>query len=142
MCWLDYPNLNVGDILYCLYPFNTALLLPASQPHYTIIVKIEESNQLPKRVELAYGTSKKTDKIYQSELLVSNDTAKFFNKTGLYKPTKFDFADRLILPYNCIYFLTKNGATPKVGHIDFSNDSKLKNQMHKVVSYLQSQGKI
>lgn len=139
-------NIEIGDILYCLFPFNKETKEPGPFAHYVLVVDIDNGNgRLPIHLTVAYGTSKKTgeDEIYQSELLVTEDRCDSFDETGLEKPTKFDLQNTITLPYEKKYFIKnpkKNLYNPKQGAIDFDRDDDVADQMKEIVEYLQSIG--
>ncbi len=70
-------------------------------------------------VEVAFGTSQKTSRLYAAEVLIGPDDGDAFRTAGLSYPTKFDLRKSLELPYSPEWFAIAPGApfgqTPKLG---------------------------
>lgn len=70
-------------------------------------------------VEVAYGTSQKTDRLYTGEFLIGPEDGDAYRAAGLSFPTKFNLAKRLELPYDDQWFAVAPGApfgqSPKLG---------------------------
>ena len=70
-------------------------------------------------MEVAYGTSQKTGRLYKGEFLISPQDGDAFRTAGLSYPTKFNLAKSLELPYTADWFAvapgTPFGQTPKLG---------------------------
>lgn len=102
------PLPQPADILLARFPTHLARHLPGPKAR-TCLVLFTYAND--HAVEIAYGTSQKLDKIYPGEFLISaNDPG--FELTGLRTSTKFNLADRVILPFDNVWF-----TTPRSGRI-------------------------
>jgi hypothetical protein len=71
-------------------------------------------------VSVAYGTSKKTDRLYSGEFRIAkNEHPAAYASAGLSYDTKFDLRNTLELPYNNNYFSVPPrapyGQLPKLG---------------------------
>lgn len=70
-------------------------------------------------VEVAFGTSQKTSRLYSGEFLIGLQDGDAFLAAGLSYPTKFNLAKSLELPYTSDWFAvapgTPFGQTPKLG---------------------------
>ena len=60
-------------------------------------------------IEVAFGTSKKTDKLYRGEILVASPSG--MDSAGLDLPTKFDLKRTVRLPWARRYFSIKPSHT-------------------------------
>lgn len=60
-------------------------------------------------IEVAFGTSKKTDRLYRGEFLVGSPSG--MTSAGLDLPTKFNLERTVRLPWARQYFSTKPGDT-------------------------------
>jgi hypothetical protein len=56
------------------------------------------------RVLVAYGTSRKTDKLYAGELRITPADGEAYRLAGLSYPTKFNLATAVELPYASVWF--------------------------------------
>jgi hypothetical protein len=141
-------KIEIGDILYCYFPFNKKTMEPSPFAHYVLVIDLDKnSKNLPIYLTVAYGTSKKTDPndIYQSELLVTEERCSSFCNSGLLKPTKFDLINSLYLPYNSKYFVRNPNKLllhPKQGNLDFYCNDDINSQMIDIAKYLKSIGHI
>jgi hypothetical protein len=71
-------------------------------------------------VNVAYGTSQKTDRLYSGEFKISkSEDPAAYASAGLSYNTKFDLKNILELPFNDAYFSVPqhapHGQTPKLG---------------------------
>ena len=71
-------------------------------------------------MNVAYGTSQKTDRLYSGEFRISkSEHAAAYTGAGLSYDTKFDLRKILELPFNDAYFSVPphapHGQTPKLG---------------------------
>lgn len=107
-----------GDIVLCLFPAHWDPNGPG-KPRPGLVTAVNTKAQV---VKVAYGTSKKLDHLYPSELLLSDSEADF-TKTGLLVSTKFDLGRIVQLEYSNEWFLIPNHSTshsPKLGTLPFS----------------------
>ena len=99
--WWSAPE--PGDIVWCHFPQVPGN--PGPKPRPALVLQVDDSNPKSPKVEVVYGTSKKTQKLYPGEFLISkarNPTA--FKQAGLSFDTKFDFNNTFRLPYNSDWF--------------------------------------
>lgn len=93
-----YPLPLVGDIVWCIYP--QVIGVPGPYPRPALVAATSPSTH---EVEVVYGTSQKTDKIYPTEFVLSPQDAGF-SQSGLGHKTKFDVAHRVKLPFDSTWF--------------------------------------
>jgi hypothetical protein len=96
------PLPAVGDIFWCHFP--EKLENPGPKPRPALIVAVSRTDH---SVKVAYGTSKKTQRVYPGEFVISETDAGFV-ESGLSYTTKFDLAHCAILPFDEEWF----GAAP------------------------------
>lgn len=89
-----------GDIVLCYFPED--LKACKSGKHRPAIVMAVSSKTM--EVEVAFGTSKKIDRIYPKEVLF-DQASNGFERTGLHVSTKFDFGRMVKLPFNSEWFV-------------------------------------
>ena len=118
-----WPQPDVGDIVWCRFP-EQILGNPGPKPRPSLVVKVGDRKP-HMYVQVIYGTSKKTDKIYPSEFLIKEDDKHAYQKSGLRHPTKFNFNTLIELPYNNKWFEIPSAASygkcPKMGILDTAN---------------------
>jgi hypothetical protein len=138
LSWSDATEIKHFDILYCNFPYKPDANGNNYHPHYVIVTDIgihNDTNEI--MLKVAYGTSKKIDKIYKNEILISEQQVKYFNNTGLSKSTKFDFANVLSLEYNITNFIIPTNSsktTPKVGNLlDSEMNEFTKNRLQTIL---------
>lgn len=92
--------------------------MPGPKPRPALVLDIGELRGDP-AVEVAYGTSRKLERIYPGEFAISPRDGVAFAASGLSYPTKFDVSRTLFLPYSEEWFSVPPGApfgqTPKLG---------------------------
>jgi hypothetical protein len=139
--WSNESNIKTGDILYCHYPYTVAEN-SLYHPHYVLVGDVWIiATTKETAVTVFYGTSKKTDKIYKYELLISKTTTINFNLTGLTDPTKFDLSKKMDFVYDKKNFLTKAPkTTPRVGSINFTNENIITERIREIKMQLQQDG--
>jgi hypothetical protein len=93
-----YPLPQVGDIVWCIYP--QVIGVPGPKPRPAIVSAVSPSTH---EVEVVYGTSKKTSKIYPTEFVLDPQDPGF-SLSGLGYRTKFDVAHRVRLPFDNVWF--------------------------------------
>lgn len=116
------PLPNIGDTLW-FSPKSMGPYWPKDRP--CVVIGVSE---LKHEVLVAFGTSKKTNKLYPSEFLISRtDGDEVFDVSGLSHDTKFDVAKSIILPFTTEFFgrapRKNNVPSPKMGsiHIKYYN---------------------
>lgn len=113
---------QVGDLVLCHFP--ESLLKPKPSPgvHPSIILKlVAPTTKDPTiyRVVVCYGTSN-LGRLYETEFEITSAAhSQDFTKSGLNKDTKFNLAQRILLPYTDEWFLVPTlpqfGQTPRIG---------------------------
>ncbi|AIA71444.1 type II toxin-antitoxin system PemK/MazF family toxin [Pectobacterium atrosepticum] len=87
-----------GDIVWCYFPQVKGK--PGPKPRPALVVKVAEEDNA---VMVVYGTSQKTDKIFDTEFVLRCDDAGFAI-SGLAYDTKFDMSTLVTLPYTNEWF--------------------------------------
>ena len=113
----SWPEPTAGDIVWCHFPDN---IHPRPKPRPGLIVATKVDNEGMIFVSVAYGTSKKTDRLYSGEFRIAKaEHPAAYASAGLSFDTKFDFGKTLDLPFNDTYFSVPphapNGQIPKLG---------------------------
>ena len=113
-------KLDPLDLVYCHFP-EEGRLSPAPKPRPALVLNVNDK-ATPQRVEVAFGTSQKTDDKYAGEFELSPKDGAVFKKTGLTEGTKFHLGRTAWLPYNDRWFTPRPSvppaATPKMGTLD------------------------
>ena len=113
-----FPPPEPGDIVYCRFP-QKGIPGPAPKPRPALVLAVGEIEGKLPLVEVAYGTSRNTDRLYSGEFLISPADGEAHALAGLSYPTKFDLRNRKELPYNEDWFRVPphapHGQTPKLG---------------------------
>ena len=106
-----------GDIVYCRFP-RKGIPGPAPKPRPALVLAVGEIEGNP-HVEVAYGTSQRTDRLHSGEFLIAPADGDAYALSGLSYPTKFDLRSRKELPYDEDWFRVPphapHGQTPKLG---------------------------
>ena len=91
---------------------------PSPKPRPALVLAVGEVDGKT-HVEVAFGTSQRTDRLYSGEFRISPDDGEAYVLSGLGYPTKFDLRNRRELPYNDEWFRIPpqpaHGQTPKLG---------------------------
>lgn len=103
-----------GDILWCHFPRQIGE--PGPKPRPALVLAVSHSTH---QVQVAYGTSQKTDRLYPGEFVMDPSDAGF-PASGLSFRTKFDLAHHEKIPFDSDWFKQAPGiyATsplPKMG---------------------------
>lgn len=114
---MRWPRPKPGDIVWCHFPEDLQPA-PGPKPRPALVLavgRIEDNTA----VEVAFGTSQKTHRLYAQEFLISPEDGEAFGTAGLSYPTKFNLARRVELPYTPEWFAVAPGSpfgqTPKLG---------------------------
>lgn len=106
-----------GDIVWCRFPQDLATR-PGPKPRPALVLAVGDIKGVT-AVEVAFGTSQKTSRLYAAEFLIGPDDGDAFRTAGLSYPTKFDLLKSLELPYTPEWFAVAPGApfgqSPKLG---------------------------
>ena len=113
----SWPEPTAGDIVWCHFPDN---IHPRPKPRPGLIIATKVDNEGMIFVSVAYGTSKKTDRLHSGEFRIAKvEHPAAYASAGLSFDTKFDFGKTLDLPFNDTYFSVPpnapNGQIPKLG---------------------------
>ncbi len=113
--WFTPPQ--PGDIVWCRFP-QSGLPGPGPKSRPALVLAVGEAN-FRYVVRVAYGTSRKTDRLYAGEFAILPALADAFAASGLSYPTKFDLGATFELDYNDIWFgvppHAPHGQNPKLG---------------------------
>jgi hypothetical protein len=113
--WFDPPQ--PGDIVWCRFPQHR-IPGPGPKPRPALVLAVGQADDRP-IVQVAYGTSQKTDRLFAGEFAILPDLADAFAASGLSYPTKFDLGTTFELDYNDIWFgvppHAPHGQNPKLG---------------------------
>lgn len=102
-----------GDIVWCNFPYEGMPGKPGSKPRPAIVRAVFIDPQTSRAsIEVAFGASKKTDRLYRGEFLVVSPGG--MNSAGLDLATKFDLGRTVRLPWARQYFSVKPGNTSLV----------------------------
>jgi hypothetical protein len=112
-----WPEPTAGEIVWCHFPDN---IHPRPKPRPALIVSTKEDDEGRIFASVAYGTSKKTDRLYSGEFLIARrEHPAAYVSAGLSYDTKFDLRNVLELPFNDAFFSippsTPHGQNPKLG---------------------------
>jgi PemK-like, MazF-like toxin of type II toxin-antitoxin system len=112
-----FPLPDAGDIVWCRFP-HKGFAVPGPKPRPALVVDDGDLRGDP-AVVVVYGTSQKLDRLYPNEFAVTPDDGDRFLVSGLDRPTKFDMAHTVFLPYSDEWFGIPPGAPygqiPKLG---------------------------
>ena len=100
---------SAGDILWCAFPESKALM-PGPKHRPALAITVDDADAPLFRVLVAYGTSKRVDKLHSGEFALTSADAAAFQLSGLSFPTKFNLRERVLLPYNSDWFAVPAGA--------------------------------
>lgn len=125
------PLPAVGDIVWCHFPEEVDTPGPKSRP--ALVVAISTSQHA---VQVAYGTSKKTFRLYPGEFVLDPQD-KGFLESGLETRTKFDLGNLIKLPFDTTWFadsplLTFSSPKPKMGslHVSYMGSARRAKQAY------------
>lgn len=112
-----WPEPTAGEIVWCHFPDNIHPK-PKPRPGLIISTKLDDDGFI--FVIVAYGTSKKTERLYSGEFLIAKtEYPADYTSAGLSYDTKFNFRNTIELPFNSAYFSVPPrapcGQTPKLG---------------------------
>jgi len=124
--WRD--KLDPLDVVYCHFP-EEGRLTPAPKPRPVLVLNVNDATS-PQRVEVAFGTSRKTTDKLAGEFELTPRDGRVFERAGLVEESKFHLGRRAWLPYNDRWFKPRPSvpakATPRLGKLDLSLDEKVR----------------
>lgn len=98
-----------GDVVWCRFPFREMPGKPGAKPRPAIVRAVFLDRRTSRSsVEVAFGTSKKTDKLYKGEFLVATPSGR--RAAGLDLATKFDLGRTVRIPWAIQFFTVRPGA--------------------------------
>ena len=113
--WFAFPA--PGDIVWCRFP-ERQLPSPGPKPRPALVIALREFEGRPIAV-VAYGTSRKVDRLFAGEFAVTPAYQIAYEVSGLSIATKFNLARTAELDFNGTWFAVPPGAphgqTPKLG---------------------------
>lgn len=113
--WFAPPR--TGDIVWCRFP-QGRIPAPGPKPRPALVLRVGEETGHPVAV-VAYGSSKKVDRLYAGEFAILPSDNAAYTASGLGYPTKFNLGETFELDYNDNWFGVPPGAPcgqmPKLG---------------------------
>ena len=92
-----------GDVVWCNFPYREMPGKPGPKPRPAIVRAVFLNRRSGRSsVEVAFGTSQKTDKLYKGEVLVATPSG--MRAAGLDLPSKFDLGRAVRLPWARAFF--------------------------------------
>ena len=113
------PLPSPGDFVWCHFPQIPGE--PGPKPRPALVVAVFDNDHA---IQVAYGTSKKTDSIYPGEFLMAPSDPGF-RDSGLAAATKFDLGHCHNLPFDSYWFAPNQSVyasipLPKMGTLHAS----------------------
>src|SRR4051812_31628106 len=104
------------DVVWCWFPEVEAPGVPGPKPRPALILGVSGGTSLS--VLVAFATSQKLDRVFETEYLVSDPA--IVRKVGCSKPTKFDLSRTVWLPYTDEAFgeKVKGSGSPVIGRLE------------------------
>jgi hypothetical protein len=114
-----WPEPTAGDISWCHFPDHVH---PNPKPRPGLITLTKEDDEGRFFVSVAYGTSKKTNRLYSGEFRITkSEHPAAYASAGLSHDTQFELSKILELPYNYDYFSVPphapHGAESQIRHL-------------------------
>ena len=92
-----------GDVVWCRFPFREMPGKPGPKPRPAVVRAVFLDRHTSRSsIEVAFGTSKKTDRLYKGEFLVATRSGR--RAAGLDRATKFDLGRTVRLPWAIQFF--------------------------------------
>lgn len=112
-----FPAPKPGDIVWCRFPQDKRLR-PGPKPRPALVLEVGAIAGAV-AVTVVYGTSQKVERLFPGEFAVVPADGTAYAAAGLSYPTKFNFRQRVQLPYNDRWFDVPPsqpfGRQPKLG---------------------------
>ena len=114
-----WPEPTAGDVVWCHFPDH---IQPRPKPRPALVISTQLDDEGLVFVQVAYGTSQKTNRLYSGEFRISKiEHPAAYQSAGLSYDTKFDLRQVLELPFNSDYFSVPphapHGQNPKLGSL-------------------------
>ena len=112
-----WPEPAAGDIVWCHFPDN---INPRPKPRPALILVVFDDDAPEFTVQVAYGTSQRTTKLYRGEFAILRDkNLAAYEEANLSYDTKFNLRQVLELPFSTDWFsvppAAPHGQIPKLG---------------------------
>ncbi len=109
-----------GDIVWCRFP-QRPRDAPGPKARPALVISVTEHDD-GITIAVAYGTSRKTDRLVSGEFAIRKAEHKAaYEVSGLSYDTKFDLRNIVELPWNDTFFAVppdpRHGQTPKLGSL-------------------------
>ena len=97
-----WPEPTAGDIVWCHFPDN---IEPRPKPRLALVLTVYDDEAPQFIVQVAYGTSQKTDRLFAGEFLIAQSkNPAAYSAAHLSFDTKFNMKQALDLPYSSQWF--------------------------------------
>jgi hypothetical protein len=97
-----WPEPTAGDIVWCHFPDN---IDPRPKPRPALVLTVYDDEAPQFIVQVAYGTSQKTDRLFPGEFLIAQSkNPAAYAAAHLSFDTKFNVKQALDLPYSSQWF--------------------------------------
>ena len=97
-------------MVWCNFPYREMPGKPGPKPRLAVVRAVHLNGRTGRSsVEIAFGTSQKTDKLYKGEFLVVTPSG--IRAAGLDLPSKFDLGRTVRLPWAREFFTIKPGGS-------------------------------
>ena len=97
-----WPEPTAGDIVWCHFPDN---IEPRPKPRPALVLTVYDDEAPQFIVQVAYGTSQKTDRLFAGEFLIAQSkNSAAYAAAHLSFDTKFNVKQALDLPYSSQWF--------------------------------------
>ncbi|TAK53041.1 MAG: hypothetical protein EPO25_11970 [Gammaproteobacteria bacterium] len=103
-----WPLPRVGDIVWCHFPEDLSPG-PGPKPRPALVLAVGSIDDQP-AVEVAFGTSQRTNRLYAGEFCIRPEDGDAYRAAGLSYATKFNLGKRIELPYTTTWFAVAPGA--------------------------------
>ena len=112
-----FPPPKPGDIVWCRFP-QDKIPRPGPKSRPALVIQVGAIAD-EAAVTVVYGTSQKVDRLFPGEFAITPADGAAYTVSGLSYPTKFNFRQRIELPYNDRWFAVPPGMPfgqhPKLG---------------------------
>ena len=106
---MRWPAPSPGDIVWCRFP-ELPSLSPGPKPRPGLVIEVVQRVD-GLEIVVAYGTSRRTDRLTAGEFAITRlGHAAAYKTAGLSHDTKFDFKQTVRLPWNDAFFAVPPGA--------------------------------
>ncbi len=114
-----WPEPTAGDVVWCHFPDH---IQPRPKPRPALVISTQLDDEGLVFVQVAYGTSQKTNRLYSGEFRISKiEHPAAYQSAGLSYDTKFDLRQVLELPFNSDFFSVPphapHGQNPRLGSL-------------------------